>query len=89
MRRGWIKLHITCDISNHMITSVQIIDEHEADGKEFGKLDDAKDVVGKISSIFGDTAYDSRANFNKVASMGAKSVIKPRKNSTGKSGDPM
>ncbi|MGC8558697.1 MAG: hypothetical protein ACP5NC_06890 [Nitrososphaeria archaeon] len=28
-----IKLHITCDISNHMITSVQITDEHEADGK--------------------------------------------------------
>jgi hypothetical protein len=46
-------------------------------------------VVGKISSIFGDTAYDSRADFNKAASTGAEPVIKPRKNSTGKSRDPM
>ena len=38
VRRGWVKLHITCDISNHLITSVQITDEHEADGKVFGKL---------------------------------------------------
>ncbi len=86
VRRGWIRLHITCDISNHTITSVQITDEHEADGKEFSKLvDGAKDTVGKVSRVFGDTAYDSRANFNKAASIGAEPVIKPRINSTGRS----
>ncbi|MGC8567558.1 MAG: hypothetical protein ACP5M8_07960, partial [Caldisphaera sp.] len=59
-------------------------------GKEFGKfVDGAKDVVGKISNIFGDTAYDSGANFNKAASAGAEPVIKPRKNSSGKSRDLM
>ncbi|MGC8559029.1 MAG: hypothetical protein ACP5NC_08615, partial [Nitrososphaeria archaeon] len=42
-------------------------------------------MIRKISSIFGDTAYDSGANFNKAASAGAEPVIKPRKNSTGKS----
>lgn len=25
---GWIKLHITCDISKRPITSVQVTDEH-------------------------------------------------------------
>jgi len=33
---------------------------------------------------YGDSAYDSRANFNKAASMGAEPVIKPRKYSSGK-----
>ncbi|MDG7045114.1 MAG: transposase [Nitrososphaerota archaeon] len=38
VRRGWIKLHITCDIDNHLITSVEVTDEHDSDGKEFGGL---------------------------------------------------
>ena len=84
VRRGWVKLHITCDISNHLITSVEVTDEHEADGKEFGKLvDGTKDTVGKVSRVFGDSAYDSRAIFNYA--VGAEPVIKPRMNSTGKS----
>ena len=33
VRRGWVKLHITCDIDNHLITDVQV-----TDGKESGKL---------------------------------------------------
>jgi hypothetical protein len=86
VRRGWVKLHITCDISNHLITSVQVTDEHESDGKEFGKLvDGAKDTVGKVSRVFGDSAYDSRAIFNYAAGVGPEPVIKPRMNSTGRS----
>ena len=73
MGRGLIKLHITCDTSNHIITSVEITDEHEAYGKEFLKLvDGAKDTLGKVSRVFGDTVYDLRVNFNKVTSMDAK-----------------
>ena len=61
-------------------------DEHDSDGREFGKLvDGAKDTTGKISRVFGDSAYDSRAIFNYAASIGAEPVIKPRMNSTGKS----
>jgi len=63
--KGWVKLHITCDITNHIIISVQVTDEHEADGKEFCRLvDGTKDTVGKIGRVFSDSAYDSRANFN-------------------------
>ncbi|MEM0123289.1 MAG: hypothetical protein QW478_04580 [Candidatus Micrarchaeaceae archaeon] len=32
---GWVKLHISCDIANHLITSVEVTDAHTADGKEF------------------------------------------------------
>jgi len=54
VRRGSVKFHITCDITNHIITNVKVTNEHEADGKEFSKLvDGAKDVVGKIGSVFG------------------------------------
>ncbi|MEM3241657.1 MAG: hypothetical protein QXK57_01420 [Conexivisphaerales archaeon] len=55
-----------------------------ADGKEFSKLvNGAMDTVGKVNKVFGDSAYDSRDNFNSVQAMGAEPVIKP--NSTGKS----
>ncbi|MDG7037610.1 MAG: IS5 family transposase [Nitrososphaerota archaeon] len=83
VRRGWVKLHITCDIPNHLITSVQVTDEHDSDGKEFGKLvDGAKDTTGKISRVFGDSAYDLRTIFKYA--VGAEPVIKPRMNSTGR-----
>ncbi|MEM3288754.1 MAG: hypothetical protein QXT35_01540 [Conexivisphaerales archaeon] len=36
-----------------------------------------------LAKVFGDSAYDSRDNFNSVRAMGAEPVIKP--NSTGKS----
>ncbi len=63
--RVWIKLHIIFDVANHIITSVKVMTEHEADSKQFNELvKDARDNVGKIGKIYGDTAYDSRANFN-------------------------
>ncbi|MEM3248965.1 MAG: hypothetical protein QXL00_04210, partial [Conexivisphaerales archaeon] len=68
----------SCDIANHL--SVEVTDEHTADGKEFSKLS-AMDTVGKVNKVFGDSAYDSRDNFN--SAMGAEPVIKP--NFTGKS----
>ncbi|MEM3244083.1 MAG: hypothetical protein QXW72_06475 [Conexivisphaerales archaeon] len=34
-----------------------------ADGKEFSKLS-AMDTVGKVNKVFGDSACDSRNNFN-------------------------
>ena len=79
VRRGWVKLHISCDIANHLITGVEVTDEHTADGKEFSKLG----AMDKVNKVFGDSAYDSRDNFNSVQAMGAEPVIKP--NSTEKS----
>ncbi|MEM3631797.1 MAG: hypothetical protein QXY52_02975, partial [Conexivisphaerales archaeon] len=55
-RRGWVKLHISCDIANHL--SVEVTDEHTADGKEFSKLS----AMDKVNKVFGDSAYDSRDN---------------------------
>ncbi|MEM3701504.1 MAG: transposase [Conexivisphaerales archaeon] len=79
VRRGWVKLHISCDIANHL--SVEVTDEHTADGKEFSKLG----AMDKVNKVFGDSAYDSRDNFNSVQAMGAEPVIKPKINSIGKS----
>lgn len=35
VRRGFVKIHITCDRKTHRITSVEVTDEHKADTKEF------------------------------------------------------
>ena len=48
-------------------------------------VDGAKDTVGKVSRVFGDSAYDSRAIFNYAAGVGPEPLIKPRMNSTGRS----
>ncbi len=86
VRRGFVKIHLTCDKKTHRITSAMITDEYAADSKEFKPLvTSAKERVKKIGRVFGDTAYDSRANFNHVGSIGAEPVIKPRANSSGKS----
>jgi hypothetical protein len=34
VRRGFVKLHITCDRTKHRITSVQVTDEHTHDTKK-------------------------------------------------------
>lgn len=86
VRRGFVKIHLTCDLKTHAITSVQITDEHVHDSTQFKNLvTNAKERVGKIGRVFGDTSYDSRENFNHVGSLAAEPVIKPRKNSSGKS----
>jgi len=55
VRRGWIKLHITCDVANHVITSVKITNENESDGKQFSELvNDARENVGKRGKIYGE-----------------------------------
>ncbi|MEM3249433.1 MAG: hypothetical protein QXL00_06650, partial [Conexivisphaerales archaeon] len=58
VRRGWVKLHISCDIANHL--SVEVTDEHTANGKEFSKL--VNGAMDKVNKVFGDSAYDSRDN---------------------------
>ncbi|MEM3556768.1 MAG: hypothetical protein QXG99_00525 [Conexivisphaerales archaeon] len=60
VRRGWVKLHISCDIANHL--SVEVTDEHTANGKEFSKL--VNGAMDKVNKVFGDSAYDSRDNFS-------------------------
>lgn len=86
VRRGFVKIHLTCDLKTHAITSVQITDEHVHDSTQLKTLvTNAKERVGRIGSVFGDTGYDSRENFNHIGSLGAEPVIKPRKNSSGKS----
>ena len=47
-RRGWVKLHISCDIANHLITGVEVTDEHTADGREFSKL--VNGAMGKVDT---------------------------------------
>ncbi|MEM4089849.1 MAG: transposase [Thermoplasmatales archaeon] len=76
-----VKLHILCDIANHLITNVEVTDEHTADGGEFSKL--VNGAMGKVNKVFGDSAYDSSDNFN--AAMDTEPIIKPKINSTGKS----
>lgn len=88
VRRGFVKLHITCDKEEHRITSVRVTDEHVHDSREFESLlASAKERVPDITKVYADTGYDSKANFNLVGRElpSAEPVIKVRASSSGKS----
>lgn len=88
VRRGFVKLHITCDREKHRITSVKVTDEHVHDTKEFEPLlVSATERVPVVTKIYADSGYDSRRNFNLIEKELPLSdpVIKVRSSSTGKS----
>jgi len=70
VKRGWIKVHISCDISNHTITSVEATDQYTSDGSEFRPaVDGASDAVKGIGRGFAGSGYDYRDNFNHTSSI--------------------
>jgi hypothetical protein len=78
-RKGWIKMHIAIDAERMNVVSLTITDQNTADIKEFRKL--IYPVLGRVSSLYGDGAYDSRKNFQYLSNRGVQAVIPPRSNS--------
>ena len=50
--------------------------------KEFKPLVEKAAERGRVTKVYADTAYDSRADFNLLYSLNAEAVIKPRRNSS-------
>ena len=78
-RKGWIKMHIAIDAERMNVVSLTITDQNTSDIKEFRKM--LHPVLGKVSKVYGDGAYDSRRNFQYLSNRGVQAVIPPRSNS--------
>lgn len=76
-RRTWIKLHVCVDESSLEIISACATTNNVSDGEVFPGL--INDVLGEISQVSADGAYDQRPSYDAINERKAKGAIPPRK----------
>ncbi len=83
-RKKWLKMHIITD--GEKIVEIEITASNVGDSpvfrKMFEKLKNTLEKIGIKVTFIGDTAYDSRQNFNIVEESGHKPLFKVRGNSS-------
>ena len=84
VKRGYLKIHLAVDAKSKQAVSMEVTEETVSDGSQTEPL--VKEAMSKndVEKVYGDGAYDSRANFNLLASDGIDPVIKVRKNASRK-----
>ncbi|MGH9919709.1 MAG: IS5 family transposase [Nitrososphaerales archaeon] len=84
VKRGYLKIHLAVDSRSKQAVSMQVTEETVSDGSQTEPL--VKEAMSKndVERVYGDGAYDSRANFNLLASNGIDPAIKVRKNASRK-----
>ena len=84
VKRGYLKIHLAVDAKSKQAVSMEVTEETVSDGSQTEPL--VKEAMSKndVEKVYGDGAYDSRANFNLLASNGIDPVIKVRKNASRK-----
>lgn len=82
--RKWVKCHFMCGTLTNIVTSVKITTEFEADTNQFKELVDLTNEKFEMKEVSADKAYQSRANYDLIDSIGGKAYIPFKKNSTGK-----
>ena len=80
-RKKWIKLHIITD--GKKIVKFIITKNSVGDSSAFREMFiTLKSELKDVNVVIGDSAYDSRDNFNLIAQHGIKPLIKVHKNSS-------
>lgn len=81
----WIKAHICCGVSTHIITGVEVLPENSADCPQFIPLAEKTHNAGfTIEEMSADKAYSSRDNNAYIDQMGGTPYIAFRSNASGK-----
>jgi len=84
VKKGYLKIHLAVDPSSKECVSIEVTKEDVHDNKEFKPL--VEDAMSKnnIERVYGDGAYDAKANFNLLDANGIDAAIKVRKNAVPK-----
>jgi hypothetical protein len=84
VKRGYLKVHLAVDARSKQAVSMQVTEETVSDGSQTEPL--LREALSKndVERVYGDGAYDRRANFNLLASNGIDPAIKVRKNASRK-----
>jgi hypothetical protein len=85
VKRGYLKIHLAVDAKGKQAVSMQVTEETVSDGSQTEPLVQEAMSKNDVERALGDGAYDSRANFNLLASNDIDPVIKVRKNASRKS----
>lgn len=79
-KRKFVRLHILADKKTGKIAGFRVTSERTGDTKKFVPLVREASKKNKIAKVYGDTAYDSRKNFNLLDELEIEPAIKIRKN---------
>lgn len=80
-KRKWKKIHLVIDAKTRAILSANVLGKNKNEGEhnEFSKSLKKASCAGKISKVYADGAYDSKANFMLCEKVGIKPIIRVRK----------
>lgn len=84
VKRGYLKVHLAVDARSKQAVSMQVTEETVSDGSQTEPLILQAVAKNDVERAYADGAYDSRANFNLLASRGIDPAIKARKNASRK-----
>jgi hypothetical protein len=84
VKRGYLKVHLAVDARSKEAVSMQVTEETVSDGSQTEALVQEATAKNDIERAYADGAYDSRANFDLLASYGIDPAIKVRKNASRK-----
>ena len=84
VKRGYLKIHLAVDAKSKQAVSMEVTEETISAGSQTESLVQEAMSKNDVERVYGDGAYDSRANFNLLAANGIDPVIKVRKNASRK-----
>jgi len=82
-RQTWVKTHLICGVSTHIVTSVEATPHESADGPQLPTLVNKTAQSFSINEVAADKAYSDRRNLQTVQAVGGTAYIPFKSNSTG------
>lgn len=82
----WVKAHLMCGITTHIVTSVEVTPTETADAPQFAGLVQTTAHTFPIQNVLADKAYSSRQNLRAVNAVGGVAYIPFKNRTTGRGG---
>jgi transposase len=82
-KQTWVKTHLMCGVTTHIVTSVEATPYESADNIQLPTLVNQTSKTFTISEVSADKAYSDRRNLHAVQAQGGIAYIPFKSNSTG------
>jgi len=83
IRQTWVKTHLICGVTTHIVTGVEATPYESADGPQLPVLVNKTAQSFSINEVSADKAYSDRRNLLVVQAVGGTAFIPFKSNSTG------
>ena len=83
-KQTWVKTHLMCGVTTHIVTSVEATPFESSDNRQFIPLVNKTAETFNINEVSADKAYTDRRNLHAVQAQGGVAYIPFKVNSTGK-----